>query len=150
MTIPLHSQIKRRREQLGIGLAELARRIGVETSMYWDVELYDDELRLVLPLRNVRALATILGFDLGTLLGLGSLAGLPNANKARHIVLGEARTKLGVSAKQFVDDIGFDETFVRSIETDGRALEAYPYELLRMIAEYLKLDPVDVLCAPFT
>jgi transcriptional regulator with XRE-family HTH domain len=40
---PRHRMIKQRREQLGIGMADLARRISVEPSMYWDVELYDDE-----------------------------------------------------------------------------------------------------------
>ena len=149
MTTPIHRLIKHRREQLGIGIAELARRIGVPTSEYWDVELYDDELTVALPLENVRALAAILGFDLGILLRLGSLVGWPtSSSKPRHTIVVEARAKLGVSTSKMIEDIGFDDAFLRRIETDGKALESYPYDVLRIVANYLNLDPRELLCAP--
>jgi hypothetical protein len=118
--------------------------------MYWDVEHYDHELTRVLPLKNARCLAAILGFELGALLGTGSPAGGPNAsNKPRHIILAEARQKLGVSTKKMADDIGYEEMFVQNIENDSRALEAYPYEVLREVANYLQIDPADLLYTPF-
>jgi transcriptional regulator with XRE-family HTH domain len=141
--------IKQRREQLGIGIAELARRIGISISEYQDVELYEDELTMVLPLKNARSLAAILGFDLGTLLGAGSLAGrLSPINKPRHVILAEARAKLGVSTTKMAEDIGFDEGVVHRIENDSRALEPYPYDFLQIVASYLKLDPIDLLDDP--
>lgn len=116
--------------------------------MYVDVERYDDEIAKVLLLKEVRSLAVILGFDVGNLLGAGSLAGKQSAsNKRRHTILAEARKELGVSAKKMADDIGYDESFVHDLETDDGALESCPYETLKMVANYLKLDPVDLLYA---
>src|SRR5262249_49696731 len=54
---PRRSLIAQRREQLGIGIAEIARRIGVSVSEYRDIELYEDELTMVLALNNARSLA---------------------------------------------------------------------------------------------
>jgi transcriptional regulator with XRE-family HTH domain len=141
--------IKQRREQLGINMAEIARRIGVSVSEYRDVELYHDELTMVMALNNARSLAAILGFEIGILLGAGSLAGSPSASiKRRHIILAEARARLGVSTNKMAQHIGFDEPFVHRIESDGRTLETYPYDVLRIVADYLRLDPRNLLCAP--
>jgi ribosome-binding protein aMBF1 (putative translation factor) len=118
MTSPRHRLIEQRREQLGIGKEEFARRIGVSESIYRDVEFYDDELTMVLPLKNVRTLATILGFELGTPLGAGSPAGTQASNKPRDVILAEARQMIGVSTNKMADDIGFEEVFVLSIEID--------------------------------
>ena len=126
---------------------ELARRIGVSISEYHDLELYDRELPEVLPLENARSLAAILGFELGTLFGAGSLAGR-TSTKSRHTILAEARARLSISTNKMAEDIGYDEAFVHRIENDGRALEAYAFDVLKDVAEYLKLDPVDLLCAP--
>lgn len=146
MTIPRHRLIKQRREQLGIGKAEIARLIGVEFSMYVDVERYDDEITNVLPLKNARSVAKVLGFELGTLLGAGSLVGRARAsNKSRHTILAEARNKLGVSVSKMADDIGYEECFVHCLETDDETLEIGPYDTLKMVADYLKLDPADLL-----
>ena len=56
-------------------MAEFARRIGASVNEYRDVESYDDELTMVLPLKKARSLAAILGFEIGTLLGAGSSGG---------------------------------------------------------------------------
>jgi transcriptional regulator with XRE-family HTH domain len=149
MTSSVHSLIKQRREQLGIGQAELARRIGVASSEYWDVELYDDELIMALPLKNARLLAEILGFELGALFAPDSAARVQTiSNKPRHIVLAQARNKLGVSTKTMADEIGFEEVFVERIESRREDLDNYPYYVLKIVADYLKLDPMDVLHAP--
>ena len=117
--------------------------------MYVDVERYDTEITDVRPLINVRSLATVLGFELGTLLGAGSLVGKPSAkNKPLHTILAEARKELGVSVTKMPEDIGYDETFVHSLETDDQTLETYPNDVLKTVADYLKLDPVDLLDAP--
>ena len=130
-------------------MGDLARRIGVSVSEYQDVEAYEDELTTVLPLKNARPLAAILGFELGPLLGAGSpIGGQKASSKPRHVVLAEARRRHGVSTKKMADDIGFEEIFVHSIEKDSQALETYPYEVLKIVANYLRLDPRDLLYAP--
>jgi transcriptional regulator with XRE-family HTH domain len=149
MTIPVHTLIKQQREQMGIGTGEIARRIGISPSEYWDVELYDDELTTVVALKHVRSLAAILGLELEPLLGVDSAEGAVNpGNRPRHIVLAEARAKLGVSVSKMAEDIGFEDVFVHCIETDGRAFDEYPYAVLRIVADYLKLDPLNLLNAP--
>jgi transcriptional regulator with XRE-family HTH domain len=148
MVTPRHRLIEHRRQQLGIEVAELARRIGVKPSMYWDVEAHEDELTMVLPLKNARSLAAILGFDLGTLLGGVSPGRDQTArSKPRHVILVEARQRLGVSTKKMAEDIGFGEAFVYDIENNSQALESYPYEVLKIVASYLQLDPMDLLYA---
>jgi transcriptional regulator with XRE-family HTH domain len=148
MTLPVHKLIQQRRQQLGIGEGEIARRIGVSHMEYYDVEAYEDELTMVLPLKNARALAAILGFDLATLFGLDAPAPSQSANnKPRHVILVEARNRLGVSVKEVADGIGFDEIFVENIENNSEDLDACPYEVLRSVAQYLKLDPCDLLYA---
>jgi hypothetical protein len=129
-------------------MAEFARRIGASVNEYRDVESYDDELTMVLPLKKARSLAAILGFEIGTLLGAGSSGGPQASNKPRHLILAAARHRLGVSTKKMADDIGFEEVFVHSIENNSQALETYPYEVLKIVASYLKLDPRDLLYAP--
>jgi transcriptional regulator with XRE-family HTH domain len=149
MTTPRHRLIEQRRQQLGIGMAEFARQIGASVSEYRDVESYADELTMVLPLKKVRSLAAILGFEISTLLGADSPPGGHRASdRARHLILAEARQRLGISTKKMADDIGFDEVFVHSIESDSQALETYPYEVLNIVASYLKLDVRDLLYAP--
>ena len=114
--LPLHHLIMQRREQLGIGKEEFASRIGLSESMYRDVEFYDDEFTMVLPLKNARSLAVIRGFELETLVGADSGGGQQKASgKPRHLVLAEARNRLGVSTEKMADDIGFEESFVHSI-----------------------------------
>lgn len=147
MTVPRHRLIEQRRQQFGISASELARRIGISIHEYRDVESYDDELTMVLPLKNVRTLAAILGFDIGVLLGeAGSPVVEKNMyDKPRHIILTEARHALGVSTQKMATDIDFEETFVRRIEDDSDALENYPYEVLKIVAGYLKLAPQELL-----
>jgi len=149
MTTPRHRLIEQRREQLGLGVGELARRIGVSLNEYYDVESYETELTMVLPLKNARSLAAVLGFELGTLLGAGPPGGAQKTNsKPRHVILVEARQRLGVSTSTMAEDIGFEEIFVHSIENNSEALDTYPYEVLKIVSSYLKLDPNDLLYAP--
>ena len=146
MTVPLHGLIQQRREQLGISKEELASRIGLPESMYRDVEFYADELTMVLPLKNVRSLAAILDFELSTLLGADSQEDYPSASRMpRRLVLAEARERLDISAKKMANDIGFDEAFIHKIESDSEALENYPYEVVKIVARYLKLAPRDLI-----
>lgn len=145
MTLPIHIAIMQRREQLGIGREEFANRIGLSESEYRDVEFYPNELRMVIPIKNVRLLAATLGIELGALLGTGSLEERPRTNKPRPALLAEARDRLGVSTKKMADEIGFEEVFVRRIESDDETLDTYPYEVFKIVADYLKLDPRDLL-----
>jgi hypothetical protein len=148
MNVPRHRLIAQRREQLGIDIAEIARRTGVSISEYRDVELYENELIMALPLKNARSLASILGYELGNLVGAGPPTVTQKASKKRsHIILVEARRRLGIAADKMAADIGFDEIFIHCIENDHLALESYPYDVLRIVADYLKLDPRDLLFA---
>jgi ribosome-binding protein aMBF1 (putative translation factor) len=144
MTALPHKLIEQRRQELGIGIAELARRIGVSVNEYRDVEAYNDELTMVLPLKHLRPLAAILDLDLGLLLGAPA-GGQKPIDTPRHILLADARRSLGVSTTVMADDIGFEEVFVHSLEADDQALENYPFEVLKIVATYLKLDPADLL-----
>jgi ribosome-binding protein aMBF1 (putative translation factor) len=89
-------------------------------------------------------LSAVLGFELRTLFRSSSLKPSAN-NKPRHTILAEARNELGVSINKMADDIGYGESFVRQLENDDQTLETYPFDVLKTVADYLKLDPADLL-----
>src|SRR5262245_55376568 len=110
--------IRGRREQLGIGLDEMACETGLSICECRDIELYEDELAAVVPLKNARALARLLDLDLESLFGVDPPddgRSVPD-RRSRQIVISEARSRIGISIARMADDIGFDEAFVRSIE----------------------------------
>ena len=141
--------IRERRERLGIGLGEMARETGMSVSECRDIELYEDELTVGVPLKNARALARLLGLELGSLFGVGSLDGAQSRpdRKPRQVVISEARNRIGVSIATMVEDVGFDEAFISSIENEADALEEYPFDVMKIVASYLKVDLGDLLWA---
>src|SRR5262249_26565000 len=146
---PQRKLIKQQRELLGFSLADVANRIGVSIAAYRDVEWYDDELTRVLPLERLRLLAKVLGLELELLVGTRSRAERSSAaRKPPDVRIAEGRRQAGVPGGTMPKDIGFDETFVRLVETDDWALEAYSYDDLKRVADYLKLDAADLLDAP--
>jgi transcriptional regulator with XRE-family HTH domain len=65
---PTAKRIRAARERLGISQNELAQRWGEVTSMYWDLELRDDELFTCVNFGRLPALAAALGIPLMVLL----------------------------------------------------------------------------------
>ena len=57
---PAALRILRAREALGLTQDEVANRWGEQPSMYWDLELYDDEAFTVISVRQLQRLAVVL------------------------------------------------------------------------------------------
>ena len=125
MTLSRHQLIQQRRKEIGLSASEIARLIGISNSRYQDVELHDDEVVDVLPLRNTRRLAEVLGISLDELLGIAGRAGVVEDQLAiirnRRALAKDARRRLGVSPTKMANDIGFEKAFVHNLEKNWGA-----------------------------
>jgi transcriptional regulator with XRE-family HTH domain len=65
---PAAERIRRARQALGLTQEDVARRWGEQTSMYWDLELFDAEAFTVISVRQLERLASVLGTSANALL----------------------------------------------------------------------------------
>ena len=65
---PVAQRVRAARERLGISQSELAARLGLRPSEYWDIEFHDDEAFTAFTLSDLEALSNILHVPLHELL----------------------------------------------------------------------------------
>ena len=65
---PVARRIKEARERAGLSESEIAARLGMTASEYWDIELHDDEAFNTFAIADLAQLAEILGMPLDTML----------------------------------------------------------------------------------
>ena len=65
---PVAGRFRQARERLGLGLGDVAARLGIATSEYWDIEFHRDEAFSCFSVVELRQAATILATPLETLL----------------------------------------------------------------------------------
>jgi transcriptional regulator with XRE-family HTH domain len=65
---PVAQRVRTARERLGLSQSELAARLGLRPSEYWDIELHDDEAFTVFPVSGLETLSNILNVPLFELL----------------------------------------------------------------------------------
>ena len=65
---PVARRFQQARERLGLSLEDVANRLGIATSEYWDIEFHDDEAFSCFSVAELRQIATMLATPLETLL----------------------------------------------------------------------------------
>src|SRR5438093_1611222 len=65
---PVARRVREARERLGLGEADIAARLGIEVSEYWDIEFHDDEAFTCFSVAQLGRLAVILEAALDVLL----------------------------------------------------------------------------------
>ena len=120
---PAANRFRAARIRLGVSEQEVAERWGLEASMYWDLELYDDEVFTCIDLDDVPRLARVLETPVMTLL-FGSepespLAPVPYEEVARRIT--EETTRRSMDLEQLAETVGWDlEPIVRQPDEVGK------------------------------
>jgi len=120
---PTAKRFRAARARLGASEHDVAERWGLQASMYWDLELYDDEVFTCLDLDDVPRLARVLETPVMTLL-FGSepespLAPVPYEEVATRIA--EEATRRSMDLQQLAETIGWElEPIVRRPDEVGK------------------------------
>ncbi|HSN11214.1 MAG TPA: helix-turn-helix domain-containing protein [Propionibacteriaceae bacterium] len=135
-----NDRIRETREAHGLSEAEVARRAGLSTAEYRDIEAYPDEPFRVVQLGKLRSLCAVLGVDPLELFGRPPGTEAPRS-EARNELVRARRTALGLSQEQVADRIGFELSAIVDMENDAAFLDRWPMELVIEMAEILDLPP---------
>ena len=135
-------RIRRVREALGLTRDDVASRWGEQASMYWDLELYDDEAFTVISVRQLQRLASVLETSVNVLLfGEEPAPPLP----AAHYLDVVARLEVCMAedaVEEFGDRIGWD---LRPLVTDPGTLGDLPVVGLWSVCRAANVDWVSVI-----
>lgn len=143
-------KIKVQREFLGLSQAQLADKIGLSSSEYWDIEAHEDESYSVVHLSKLKKLCRELKLDLMELFQIScEFCGQGNPYRPeyefdRAALIHETRMKKGLSIEKLSELLGFEEGTVRQMETDPMFLEEWSLELIQNLASVLGL-PFQIL-----
>jgi DNA-binding XRE family transcriptional regulator len=145
-TPKLNHAIRARRIELGIAKEEIVRVCGFTAAEYDDIEGYADELLTVTYLQEIRCLCKLLRLNIFRELGLEyNSDDCSIKNNERHIFIKSRREELGISDSELTDKMGFVEGAINKLESNTDYLETWPLELIIMLAEQLKIDPVKLI-----
>jgi transcriptional regulator with XRE-family HTH domain len=137
-------RIRRAREALSLTQDDVASRWGEQVSMYWDLELFDDEAFTVISVRQLQRLASVLETTVNVLLfGEAPTATLPTAQYRDVVARLEVRmAEDAVSIDQLGDRIGWD---LGPLLTDPGALGDLPVAGLWSVCRAAIVDWVGVM-----
>jgi hypothetical protein len=139
-------RIRLAREALGLTQDEVADRWGEQPSMYWDLELYDDEAFTVISVRQLQCLAVALETSVNRLLfGHEPIAVVAAVHYADVVARLQARAiEESISIEQLGDRIGWD---VAPLLTDSAAVGELPIVGLWSVCQEANVDWVSVINA---
>jgi hypothetical protein len=141
---PVAHRIRRRREALGLTPDDVAHRWGEQVSMYWDLELYDEEAFTVISVAQLQRLAAILAMSVTVVLfGEDPAAPLPRVPYADVVAaLRVCMSEDAVSIDQLGDRVGWD---LGPVFADPGALGDFPVAGLWSVCRAAKTDWVAVI-----
>lgn len=136
-------RIKQLRQRAGKSAGDVASLAGLGDMAYYDVEAYDDELRTVLSLQQVKRLADALGVPSSALF-------LDGVTDIEHRVTYDELAALvthhfdsGVNREAFEEEIGWE--LGPFLEGESHALSAYGVDFLQELCGRLGIDWVAAL-----
>ena len=139
-------RIRRAREALTLTQDDVADRWGEQPSMYWDLELFDDEAFTVISVRQLQRLASVLKTSLNVLL-FGKEPPLPLPTVPYPEVIARLEDRMirdAVSVEQLGDRIGWD---LQPLVTDPRTVGDLSVAALWYVCRAIDLDWVSVMNA---
>ena len=144
---PAAQRIRQAREATGLTQGEVASRWGEQPSMYWDLELYDEEVFTVISVRELQRLSSALKTSVNHLLfGEEPPSPLPSTRYADVVVGLQARLSAGHrSVEQLGDEIGWD---LEPLLTDPTNLGDLPIVGLWAVCRAANVDWVSVVNTP--
>ena len=141
---PAAQRILRAREASGLTQDDVASRWGEQVSMYWDLELYNDEAFTVISVRQLQRLAAVLGTSATALL-FGEDPAVPEAGATYADVVARLQVRMtedAVSIEELGDRVGWD---LRALFAEPGTLGDLPVDGLRSVCRVADVDWVTVL-----
>ena len=141
---PVARRAREARERLGLSEADVAARLGIRPSEYWDIERYDSEAFDVFDVELLTRLSSVLGMSLDALL-FGSNDAHPISRTPYRVVVERllaAAAREGLTIEQLSDRVGWDLT---AASADHAALGQLPVSGLRDVCRAAGVDWVTVL-----
>jgi len=141
---PVAQRIRRAREGLALTQDDVARQWGEQTSMYWDLELFDAEAFTVISVRQLQRLASVLGTPVNALL-FGEDPASPEPDVTYADVIAGLQMRLSgddVDVEQLGNSVGWD---LGNVFADPGTLGDMPIDGLRSVCRAVSVDWVTVL-----
>ena len=144
---PVAARFISAREALGLTEREVATQWGQQPSMYWDLELYDNEAFDVISVQDLVTLAAVLKVSVMQLL-FGEEPSSPLATTTYSEVARLLRAKMadcGISIKQMSEQVGWD---IAEYLNDPERLAELPIFGLRWVCNAANVDWATTLANP--
>jgi transcriptional regulator with XRE-family HTH domain len=131
-------RVRELRQRTGRKEHDLAALLGMSSASYFDIEANDDELEMVLSLRQVKLLAEHLGVSTAELFGKERV---PTERRLEYRML-VVRTEdylrsAGISEETLVEQVGWE---LRDFFTSEDAtLDNYPVDFLKSLCDVLQV-----------
>jgi DNA-binding XRE family transcriptional regulator len=141
---PVAARFREARERSNLTQAEVADRLGIQVSEYWDIEFHDDETFLCFSLAELRLLATILKTPLEVLLFGSDFKGSTSGTSPSMIAerLRAVAVSEGLTIDELGDRVGWDLT---PIMADPEAVDQLNLSGLSDVCAAIGLDWVSAL-----
>ncbi|HEX7077178.1 MAG TPA: hypothetical protein VF363_02020, partial [Candidatus Eisenbacteria bacterium] len=140
-------RIREARERLGLSRSFVAASLGLQDSLYWDVEFHDDEVFTNFSIGSLARLASILQTPLCALLfGLRSEAPAARTSFASVAQRLKALTETeGLSTGELEERVGWE---LEGVFADPEALSTFTVAGLRDLCDAVGVDWVTALPSP--
>lgn len=140
MPMEINEKIKLRRKKNGLTDLEVAAQVGLTIHEYCDVEWHPDEIFTVTELREVKKLCEVLQLEFLDLFDM--VCAFCDESKPfpqeyllpRNELLRTTRTRIGLSAEELGDRIGFEEVAIIQMERDPDYLETWSIDLIKALS----------------
>jgi transcriptional regulator with XRE-family HTH domain len=131
-------RIKGLRERVGKSPDEVASLVGLSDMAYFDLESYEDELRTVLSLRQVKRLAAALGVATSALFVDDATPPNRSISHDELVTLVHRHLATGVSRETFEEEVGWELDSL--FESEVATLSDYCVEFLEALCSRIGVD----------
>ena len=144
---PVARRVREARQHLGLSEGDIASRLGITLSEYWDIEAHNDEAFECVSVRHLEHLATILGVSLTSLLFGSQIEASPTRISFATIAarLQELAASQGRTIDQLGDVVGWDLT---GVIANPESLDQFNLVGLRDVCRAIDIDWVSALPRP--
>ena len=145
-----NEKIKARRQEFGLTVVEVAKKVGLSIHDYGDIEMQVNEVFLYPELKYVKKICEVLKFNFFELFDMHcpfceeGKQYLKDYSLPRSELIQKRRTEMGLSTSELGDDIGFEESAINDMEKDPNYLETWPIDYIKDLSRVIDV-PLQIL-----